>query len=77
MATLADTLRLISEDAAETRKDKAPGFCDVCATSTTTVQTEARVDGGVLRVQFIPTGAADPVATADETIKRLKAGTVT
>lgn len=63
MATYADTLRSIADDAAHAA---------VVASASTHTQTEAPCDGGIVRIVFVPAGAVDPQAALDATIAKLR-----
>lgn len=64
MASLADTLHALAGDTS---------YVALNAKAETATQHEVPCDGGLVRVTFIPTGAADPVRTADDTIAKLRA----
>lgn len=70
---LDDALSAIANDARQHRADGSDGFVDVCAKAKTAIVTEVPVTGGLVRVTYVPAGAADPVKTADETIAKLTA----
>lgn len=70
--TLEEALQAVAGDAKQYRRDGSDGFVDICGKATSAVITEIPVDGGALRVTFVPTGAIDPVKVADDTIKDLR-----